>query len=184
MTKPPSCTQLTRHKKEKHRELYGLLYAYALSCTAILSPSVWVTRQSLTIFGKLFTEYYSQQRKLDELYISRQSSDKVFVECQLILGKKKSPSQRQVTVIVLAKCLARHLTKRPPLPSICYLDTRQRRLQWTLLSVPLPRAPVGTLWGMDIPGSSRTQKHIVGLPKPWLARQAIGPLPGWRSSIH
>jgi hypothetical protein len=178
VTKPASCTQLTRHKKEKHRELYGLLYAYALPCTTILSPSVSVTRQILKTFSKLFTEYYSQQRELDRLY-------KVFTECQLVLGKKKvtftasSNGDR-----VLAECLARHLTKRPPLPSIRYLDTRQWRLQWTLLLVPLPRAPVGTLWGMDIPGSSRTQKHIVGLPKPWLARQAIGPLPGWRSSIH
>ena len=51
---------------------------------------------------------------------------KVFAECHLALGKKKSPSRRQVTVT-------------DPLPS-AYGDTQQRLVQWTPQPVPVPRA--------------------------------------------
>jgi hypothetical protein len=43
------------------------------------------------------------------------------------------------------------------------------------------------VWGMDIPGSSRTQKHLIshlmGLPMVRLARHALRPQPGRTSLI-
>jgi hypothetical protein len=56
---------------------------------------------------------------------------KEFAECHLVLGKEKSPSWRQVTMM-------------DPLPSVGYHGPRQRRLQWAPPPVPVPRALVGT----------------------------------------
>jgi hypothetical protein len=59
------------------------------------------------IVGEVFAECDSRQRSLDELYIGNDffaeyfllGFDKDSTECHLVLGKEKSPSRCQVTVM-------------------------------------------------------------------------------------
>ena len=107
-------------------------------------PSALGTRQTLE---------NTRQRMIGELYIDNGLFAEYFLSGtrQRICRVPFDTRQRKVTVTApsdgdgsFAECLLWHSAKRPILPSVCYHDPRQRRLQWAPPPVPVPRALVGT----------------------------------------
>jgi hypothetical protein len=86
----------------------------------------------------------------------------LFAECYLVLGKEKSLSRLQVTVIeTLSSATVTSSAKAPFLPSVFCTSPQQKSSPWAPLPVPLPSAS----WT-----SSRQREHQwTSLPVPLLS---------------